>query len=165
MSGGFQRRGPDVFLIEDRRHGEDVCLPGVAPGRQPCSRHRADLVEPDRERHLVGRPGAAPPPLHVGGLPHAAERICQASALQDRGRRVQPSETPQQLASHDHVVKRIGREAERDDSGGCSLVQRHTTTQQAAVVPAAWRHASASARLPKSPAAAIAAATASMAGA
>ncbi len=82
--GGFQRRGPDVFLVDDRRHGEDVCLPGVVPGRQPCCRHRADLVEPDRERQLVGGPGAAPPPLHVGGLPHAAERISQASALQDR---------------------------------------------------------------------------------
>ena len=70
--GGFQRRGPDVFLVDDRRHGEDVCLPGVVPGRQPCRRHRADLVEPDRQRQLVGRPGAAPPPLHVGGLPHAA---------------------------------------------------------------------------------------------
>ncbi len=101
--GGFQRRGPDVFFIDDRRHGEDVCLPGVVPGRQPCSRHGADLVEPDRQRQLVGRSGAAPPPLHVGGLPHAAERISQASALQDRGRRVQPPETPQQLASHDHV--------------------------------------------------------------
>ena len=126
--GGFQRRGPDVFLVDDRRHGEDVCLPGVAPGRQPCSRHRADLVEPDRERQLVGRPGAAPPPLHVGGLPHAAERISQASALQDRGRRVQPSETPQQLASHDHVGQayRPGDEAGHAPEAA-RLCQRYTT--------------------------------------
>jgi len=83
--------------------GQRRLLARCRPRLSACSRHRTDLVEPDRERQIVSRPRAAPLPLHVGDLPHAADRISQASALQDRGPRVQRPETPQQLASHDHV--------------------------------------------------------------
>ncbi|MGH8980469.1 MAG: hypothetical protein ACRDWE_05545 [Acidimicrobiales bacterium] len=69
LGSGCQRRSPDLLLVHDRGHREDVHLPAVFLRRQPCRRHRAELVEPHRKRQLVTGSGAPPPPLHLGCLP------------------------------------------------------------------------------------------------
>jgi hypothetical protein len=88
--GGVQRRGPDVFLVDDRRHGEDVCVPGVAPGRQPCSRHGA------RPKATRGAAGPLNPTLrwllaHFSDTPLVPQRANLPGVILRRSRRIRNS--------------------------------------------------------------------------
>jgi hypothetical protein len=102
LSGGRQYFGPDDFRVHDLVHREDIGLPGLTPRRKTDCANGADVIEPNRQRELVSLPRTTPPPLHVGGFPHATQRIGLTGTLQDVSCGVEPFKTPQQLASYDH---------------------------------------------------------------
>lgn len=76
----------------------------------------AVVVEPDRERHVVGGTGSPPPPLHVGCVPDPDQRVDRTRALEHGRRRPHAVDARGVIDAHDVTIGQHLLESPRERS-------------------------------------------------